>query len=134
MKISLFTLAMLTGFAFPVQAETINLSGPVNCGGLRHCNNVPNDVGLDVDVASPQVAGPNPGNPPTTIVIDGKAYSGQMAFAGNYTEFNGTVTADDQSQAFLSVRFHSTVRRVDSGRTHQTITTWWLDSGYVSRP
>lgn len=133
MKISLYTAAILTAIAMNAKAEVINLS-TTSCGAYRNCQAVPNDVEADVAVVSTPVAGPNPGSPPTTIYVNGVAYSGRLATEGNYNFFDADVTADDGSVGHLTAQWHTTVRRVNSGRAHYSITTWWLDYGVFTLP
>ena len=127
-----FLMLLLIAFTGLLHAETINISGGANCGPYRVCVNLPNDVGVDIDIASTPVAGPNPGNPLTTVTIDGKSYVGRMPFTGNYSEFNAKVMASDGSTGDLYVKWHSTSRRAGGPRPY-TITTWWFDAGYFSR-
>ena len=116
--------------ALSANAETVTLvpdGTPILCGAQRYCNAVPNDAGLNIFVASPQAVGPNLNvYPPTSVVVDGVAYSGQMTTPGNYFVFSGPVTNSISGNvATLTIAFHVTVRRV--GRT--SYTSWYIDSG-----
>lgn len=114
-------------------AEVVTL-GADACGTLRVCQDVPNDTGASITLASTRVAGPTLTYPATTITIDGVAYSGTMPTAGNYDVFDADVTNDVGEVAHLYAQWHSVRTYVNSGRAHYYITRWYLDFGTFTRP
>ena len=119
--------------ATSAQADVITLER-ANCGGQRVCQSVPNDANSHITLVSTQAAGPNPGHPVTTIIAGGVAYHGRPAQAGNYSSFDADVVNDAKEVGHLRAQWHSTVRHVNTGRAHYSVTTWFLDFGTFSRP
>lgn len=111
------------------------VSKPFLCSTDRHCSNVPTDslnadgTRLTVDTFMQYLAGPNPGNPVSTIVISSSAYSGRMPVFGNYNTFDGLVYTFEGMSAFLHLEMYPVSTHHDAGRAHWTTTQWFLRSG-----
>lgn len=106
-------------------ASTITLQ-PVACSVSRICTSVPNDAGVNVEIAAYFVY------PSVHVYVDGIEYT---AARGNGNPISGLVLyASDGSYVVLSTSWSTYRTCTHSGRGQYCLTHWTLTGGTIDQP
>lgn len=119
-SLALVSLLALSGLS---QAATINL-GPVGCGILKECNNIPNDTAQTISIVAIW------SYPNVHLYIDGDRYDSPTG--NGYTFDNLLLTDANGNTALLSGSFTTYQTCIRSGRGQHCSIHWQFVGGTVT--
>lgn len=119
-------LAALAAVSLGASAETITITGGECLGGLRYCS-LDNDIDADLSISAP------PGTSSVIVTLDGVTYSSSTG--GGWNDSIDTTLLDSTgAPAHIHLDFTHATRRVNAGRAHYSVTSWYVVGGEFDRP